>query len=102
MRRLLEIASPNECPQHLRLTVGDVLLCRSMGGRVQNGAGVLDVIGSLRSAVVGTQGELMVPEAPPDIFMCRAAGVGECQLQLVFGVPRGMRETVTIAVVVSP
>ncbi len=83
MSRLIDIG--NDAAADLIVRVGDVLSFAASGGRVEQGASSVEVLGSFLPGVVGTHGEVLSPETPPPTTLFRTLGPGRARLSLFSG-----------------
>lgn len=85
--RLIEVQDVQRCAAPLSLRAGDVLLLHASGGRVRSGAGVVEVLGPLVQATVGTGGGVVTPAGPPNVVLVRAWQPGRATLEVMSGDP---------------
>src|SRR5947209_8020038 len=101
MSRLIEVQRAEDCPSPLKVSVGDVLLFRASGGRVQSGGPSVELWGPFFPAVVATTGEVVAPMGSPDAVLVRARVPGSVSLEIVTGDPwQGPRTTTSVLIVV--
>src|ERR1051326_1125866 len=101
MGRLIEVDDPKSCHDRLTIRVGDVLLFRASGGRIRAGADVLELLGPFVPAVVGDDGEIFSPTAPPNTLLFRALRPGQAAIDVITGDPWHRPETTEITINVA-
>jgi hypothetical protein len=102
MGRLIEVDDPKSVHDRLTIRVGDVLLFRGSGGRIRAGADVLELLGPFVPAVVGDNGEIFSPTAPPNTLLLRALRPGQAAIEVVTGDPWHRPATASMAITVQP
>jgi len=98
MSRLIEIEQTQDLPSDFTLGVGDVLKFWATGGRVQSGAGVVELLGPLLTSVVGTNGEILSPMGGPNVVLLRALQPGRVTIDVITGDPWGAVQTRTLEI----
>ena len=101
MGRLIEVRRVVDLPAELVVQVGDLLLFRATGGRVQSGAGVTH-LGSFVAGALTGDGEVVSAMGAPDATLFHALEPGRALIDLFTGDPwRDPRRT-TVVVDVQP
>ena len=100
MSRLIDVQRVEDCTSPLKVHVGDVLVLAASGARVRAGDKVVELSGPFQSAVVGTTGEVMSPEGPPNAVLVRGRRPGLATIDVFAGESfRASRpSTLTVAV----
>jgi len=100
MSRLIEVRRVEDCASPLKIRVGDVLMLAASGARLQVGDDAVELSGPFQSAVVGTTGEVMTPEGPPNAVLVRGRQPGLATIDVFAGESfRASRpSTLTVAV----
>ena len=102
MGRMIEVQNVRGGPSSLTIQPGDVLLFSAPGGHVRAGGGTIEMIGPLRSAVVGDNGAVITPMGVPNTVLFRALQVGRAVIDVVAGDVRSSPEPVVLSIVVEP
>jgi hypothetical protein len=102
MRRLIEIEQTQDLPPDFTLGVGDVLKFWATGGRVESGAGVVELFGPLLTSVVAANGEILSPMGGPNVVLLHALRLGRATVDLVTGDPWRAVRTQTLKITVAP
>jgi len=102
MGRMIEVQNVRGGPSSLTIQPGDVLLFSALGGHVQAGGGTIEMIGPLRSAVVGDNGAVITPMGVPNTVLFRALQVGRAVIDVIAGDVWSAPEPVVLSIVVEP
>src|SRR5215213_4629999 len=102
MGRMIEVQNVRGGPASLTIQPGDVLLFSARGGHVRAGGDTVEMIGPLRSAVVGDNGAVITPMGVPNTVLFRALQVGRAVIDVVAGDVRSSPEPVVLSIVVEP
>jgi hypothetical protein len=86
MGRLIEVQGP-QLPACLTIAVGDLLHFAASGGHVRSGVEVVQMLGPLLSAVLGTNGEILSPMGAPNNVLFLALRAGHASIDVVMGDP---------------
>jgi hypothetical protein len=99
MGRLIEMGRVVDLPAELVVQVGDLLLFRATGGRVQSGTAVT-ILGSFVAGTVTDDGQVLSAMGAPDATLFQASEPGRALIELFTGDPwrEPRRTTVTVAV----
>jgi hypothetical protein len=101
MGRLIEVRRVVDLPAELVVQVGDLLLFRATGGRVQSGVGVTH-LGSFVAGALTGDGKVVSAVGAPDATLFHALEPGRALIDLFTGDPwRDPRRT-TVTVEVRP
>jgi hypothetical protein len=97
--RLIEVRSVVDLSSVLVVQVGDLLLFRATGGRVQSGAAVTN-LGSFVAGTLTGDGEVLSAVGAPDATLFAASEPGRALIELFTGDPwhEPRRTTVTVEV----
>lgn len=87
MPRLIDIQDAAACPSPLTVEPGDVLMVSAAGARVPVEAGAVELLGPFSVAVLGANGEILVPAGPPGIILLRARRTGLAAIDIIVGAP---------------
>jgi hypothetical protein len=87
MGRLIEIQDALECPASLTVTAGDLLQFSATGGHIESGAGIVEMLGPLVSAVLANNGEPIAPMGAPNVVFFLARCPGRAVIDVVTGDP---------------
>src|SRR5262245_12747484 len=87
MGRLIQVDDPQQCQSPLEVLVGDLLFFRASGGRVSSGGSMVELIGPLMEAVVGTNGMVVAPMGSPNVVLFRVLRPGKAGVEVVTGDP---------------
>jgi hypothetical protein len=93
-----------ELPAEVVLATGDVVRVSATGGRIISGMAV-ELLGTLSSSVVGTDGSVLTPLGAPDTVLFRAVAPGRAVVEVMTGDPfgpPGARATHRVLVRVQP
>lgn len=101
MARLIEVQDVQTCPSLLPVDMGDVLLFHATGGQVRSGADVVELVGTLLSAVVGNNGTIVTPAGAPNTVLFRAQRPGRAIIDVVTGDPWRAPQTTTLHITVA-
>ncbi|HML13338.1 MAG TPA: hypothetical protein VK456_08540 [Xanthobacteraceae bacterium] len=101
MGRLIEVQDPTSVQEGLTIEVGDVLLFRATGGRIRSGADAVELLGPFVESVVGTNGQIFSPTAPPNTLLLRASHPGQADVEVVTGDPWREHGSTRIAITVE-
>jgi hypothetical protein len=94
MGRLIEVRRVVALPAELVVQVGDLLLFRATGGRVQSGAGVTN-LGSFVAGTLTNDGQVLSAMGAPDATLFHASEPGRVLIELFTGDPwREPRRTI--------
>ena len=85
MGRLIDYQPAVAPGSRLTINVGDVVVIKASGARIQRGAKGVEIFGPLMSSVVGDTGEVFSPIGTPNTILIVARGVGHAILELTFG-----------------
>jgi hypothetical protein len=99
MGRLIDATEVLERLESPRLQVGDTLMFRATGGRV-DGGDVLELVGPLQDAALTVDGRVLSPAGPPNVLMFRALRAGSATIEVVTGDPWGESKRTSLEVVV--
>ena len=102
MARLIEVQDARVCPSPLTVSLGDVLLFRATGGRIQSGGDVVELLGPFLPAVLGDDGNILTPMGPPNTVLFRARRPGRARIDVVTGDPFHTPQTTTLDITVEP
>jgi hypothetical protein len=96
MGRLIELRRVVDLPAELVVQVGDLLLFRATGGRVQSGAGVTN-LGSYIAGTLTDDGQVLSALGAPDATFFQASEPGRALIELLTGDPwREPRRTTVV------
>jgi len=98
MPRFIEIQDPEVYSASEHISVGDVLFFHASGARVRSGVDVIDMLGTFVAAVVGTEGQILTPQGPPNVVLFRALHPGKVSIDLVTGDPFDRRKTTSLRI----
>jgi hypothetical protein len=101
MGRLIEVRRAVDLPAELVVQVGDLLLFRTTGGRVQSGTGVTNLGSFIASSLTG-DGQVVSAVGAPDATLFRATEPGRATIDLFTGDPWHDPRQTTVAVEVRP
>jgi len=97
MGRLIEVGRVVDLPAELVVQVGDLLLFRATGGRVQSGAGVIN-LGSFVAGTLTSDGQVLSAAGAPDATLFHASAPGRGLIELFTGDPWYEPRRTTVAV----
>ena len=100
MGRLIEVQRVVDLPPELIVQVGDLLLFRATGGRVQSGAGVTN-LGSFVAGSLTEDGKVLSAVGAPDATLFHAFEPGRALIDLFTGDPWREPRRTTVAVEVT-
>jgi hypothetical protein len=100
MGRLIEVQRVVDLPPELIVQVGDLLLFRATGGRVESGAGVTN-IGSFVAGSLTEDGKVLSAVGAPDATLFRASAPGRALIDLFTGDPWHEPRRTTVAIEVT-
>jgi hypothetical protein len=86
MGRLIEVGHVVDLPAALVVQVGDLLLFRATGGRVQSGSGVTN-LGSFVASTLAADGQVLSAVGAPDATLFHASEPGRALIELFTGDP---------------
>ena len=87
MNRLIEVRPvARVLPSVLGVGVGDVLKFAASGGKVTAGTAV-ELLGVLTQSVLGTDGQVLTAQGPPNVVLFRAVTAGPATIDVVTGDP---------------
>jgi hypothetical protein len=97
--RLIEVRNVVDLSSVLVVQVGDLLLFRATGGRIQSGAAVTN-LGSFMAGTLTDDGEVLSAVGAPDATLFAASEPGRALIELFTGDPwhEPRRTTVTVEV----
>jgi hypothetical protein len=101
MGRLIEVRHVVDLPAELVVQVGDLLLFRATGGRVQSGVGVTN-LGSFMAGTLTSEGLVISAAGSPDATLFHASEPGRALIDLFTGDPWHEPRRTTVAVEVQP
>jgi hypothetical protein len=101
MARLIDVQDAQVRLARLAVQTGDVLLFQAIGGRVQSGGDVVEMLGPFLPAVVGEDGNVMTPMGAPNTVLFRVHRPGRATIDVVTGVPWQAPQSVTLSIVVE-
>src|SRR5208283_4095440 len=101
MGRLIEVPHIGDLPAEVVVQVGDLLLFRATGGRVQSGAGLV-ALGSFVAGVIASDGRTISAMGAPAATLFRAMEPGRALIDLFTGDPWREPRRTTLAVEVQP
>jgi hypothetical protein len=101
MGRLIEVPRVADLPAELFVQVGDLLLFRATGGRVQSGAAVTN-LGSFIAGALASDGNVIPAVGGPDATLFRAMEPGRAIIELFTGDPWHEPRRKAIVVEVEP
>lgn len=101
MGRLIEVRRAVDLPAELVVQVGDLLLFRATGGRVQSGTG-LTSLGSFVAGTLTGDGRVLSAVGAPDATLFQALEPGRALIDLFTGDPWHNPRRTTVAVEVQP
>jgi hypothetical protein len=85
--RLIEVRPSQGVEGPIVVETGDLVLLRASGTRLETGEGVIEVLGSFRTAVAGRDGAVLTPAGPPDAVVLRAVAPGHASAAVSTGDP---------------
>ena len=85
MARLIEVQDLRLCACPFAIRPDDVIFFHAMGGRVQQGTDVIELVGVFMQSVCGDTGQIFTPEGPPNAVLFRALSPGVAQIDVVSG-----------------
>jgi hypothetical protein len=85
MARLIEVQDVSVCPSPLMVHPGDLLLFRAVGGQVQSGDDVIEMLGPFVQAVLGNDGNILTPMGPPNTILFYARQPGSALIDVITG-----------------
>lgn len=85
MARLIEVQDVRMCPSRLAIYSGDVLIFKALGGHIQSGDDVVELLGPFLPAVLGDNGNIFAPEGFPNTVMISARRSGRALIELFTG-----------------
>jgi hypothetical protein len=100
MGRLIEVPRVVDLPPELIVEVGDLLLFRATGGRVQTGAGVTN-LGSFVIGSLTEDGKVISAVGAPDATLFQASAPGRALIDLFTGDPWHEPRRTTVAIEVT-
>lgn len=101
MARLIEIQDAAACRGPLAVRVGDVLMLRAAGVRVDPGSEALELLGPFTPALVGDNGEVLSAMGAPGTVLLRARQAGGAEIAVVAGDPFHAPRTTRLRIVVQ-
>jgi|SRR6476646_5906937 hypothetical protein len=101
MGRLVEVRDVVDLPPKLVVQVGDLLLFRATGGRVQSGTGLTN-LGSFLAGTLSPDGQVLSAMGAPDATLFHASEPGRVVIELFTGDPWHEPRRTTLAVEVQP
>jgi hypothetical protein len=100
MGRLVEVRGVVDLPAELVVQVGDLLLFRATGGRIQSGTGVTN-LGSFVAGTLSSDGQVLSAVGAPDATLFHALEPGRVLIELFTGDPWHEPRRTTLAVEVQ-
>ena len=100
MARLIEIQAGQALPRALAVRAGDLLVFEASGGRVDSGAGCVELLGAFLRGVVG-DGRVLSPEGAPNAVVFFAKSPGPARIGMATGDPWHGPRTVPVRVTVE-
>ncbi len=100
MGRLVEVRSVIDLPAELVVQVGDLLLFRATGGRIQSGTAVTN-LGSFVAATLTSDGQVLSAQGAPDATLFLALEPGRVLVDLFTGDPWHDPRRTTLAIEVQ-
>src|ERR1700737_169419 len=97
MGGLIEVRGVVDLPAELVVQVGDLLLFRATGGRVQSGTGVIN-LGSFVAGTLTGDGQILSSAGAPDATLFHASEPGRVLIELFTGDPWREPRRTTVAV----
>lgn len=101
MGRLIEVPHIGDLPAELIVQVGDLLLFRATGGRVQSGAGLAN-LGSFVAGAMTSDGRVVSALGAPNATLFHALEPGRALIDLFTGDPWREPRRTTVVVEVQP
>src|SRR6478752_5346210 len=102
MARLVEVQDLRLVRSLLVLQSGDVLVLHATGGTIRSGAGIIELLGIFRSALLGDTGQILTPAGLPDVVLFRATQEGRGVIGVVTGGTFAAPETIELSIDVQP
>jgi hypothetical protein len=100
MGRLIEVRRVIDLPAELVVQVGDLLLFRATGGRVQSGSAVANLDSFVAGTLTG-DGRVLAAAGAPDATLFHASEPGRVLIELFTGDPWHEPRRTTVAVEVQ-
>jgi len=85
MGRLIDYRPTTAAGVMLAIRVGDIIIAAANGARVRDGGQMLEVVGPLKPALVGDNGEILSPMDAPNSILIHARAAGRASLELIVG-----------------
>jgi hypothetical protein len=64
---------------------GDLLLFWAVGGHVQSGDDIIEMLGPFVQGVIGTDGNILTPMGPPNTILFYARQAGSASIDVITG-----------------
>jgi hypothetical protein len=97
MGRLVEVRGVVDLPAELVVQVGDLLLFRATGGRIQSGTGVTN-LGSFVAGTLNSDGQVLSALGAPDATLFHAVKPGRVLIELFTSDPWHEPRRTTLAI----
>ncbi|HKQ76929.1 MAG TPA: hypothetical protein VJ810_24755 [Blastocatellia bacterium] len=85
MARLIEVQDVSVYPSSLMVHPGDLLLFWAVGGQVQSGDDVVEMLGPFVQAVLGNDGNILTPAGTPNTILFYARQAGSALIDVITG-----------------
>jgi hypothetical protein len=102
MGRLIEVSRAQGFPAHISIKVGDMLVFKASGGRVQSGSDAIEILGPFVPGALGDDGKVLSPMGSPGTVFVLARRLGQASIDIITGDPWRSPQTTRLAICIEP